>query len=61
VRDASIVQEPNDARESPPPPILVDVIHGPAGKLRSVHNIYQRTEEDTHALYDQMKDALKDG
>jgi hypothetical protein len=41
--------------------ILVETLHSDAGKLRSVHDTYQRTEEDTRALYDQMKDALKDG
>lgn len=41
--------------------ILVDTLRSDAGKLRAVHDTYQRTEEDTHALYDQMQDALKDG
>jgi hypothetical protein len=41
--------------------ILVDTLRSHAGKLRSVHDTYQRTEEDTHALYGQMQDALKDG
>lgn len=41
--------------------ILVDTVHSHAGKLRSVHDTYQRTEEDTRALYDRMEDAFKDG
>lgn len=41
--------------------ILVDTVHADAGKLRAVHDTYQRTEEDTRALYDQMRDALRDG
>jgi hypothetical protein len=41
--------------------ILVDTLRSDAGKLRAVHDTYRRTEEDTHALYDQMQDALKDG